>query len=177
MASYYYLVATLPSLRYDGQLPFSTEAFLSLCRHHVQRKHYTLLTMAINGLQSSHPFIREYQHFASMVQKELTEQRSRKLSISNPSYKNEGEKETRISDVVRQALSQEDVLQAEMLLLQLHWSFVDELSFLHTFDIEGLLGYALKLRMLQRKHLFTQEEGNAEFKRLFSNIQSEIENK
>ncbi len=86
-------------------------------------------------------------------------------------------KKQKISETVRQALSNDDVLQAEMMLIRLHWNYLDDLSALHTFDIEGLLSYALKLKMLQRKKsLFTREEGNAEFKRLFSNIQTEIEN-
>jgi len=176
VASYYYLVATLPSLRYDGVLPFTTDTFLSLCKEQVSKAHYLLLEQAVSGVASSHHFLFQYQHFAGMVKKELTEARSRKLSLSDPSYRNDGDKEAKISDTVRQALSSDDVLQAEMLLIRLHWNYLDDLSALHTFDIEGLLSYALKLKMLQRKSLFTREEGNAEFKRLFSNIQTEIEN-
>jgi len=176
VASYYYLVATLPSLRYDGTLPFTTDAFLALCKDQVSNAHYLLLEQAVEGVASMHHFLSRYQHFADMVKKELTEARSKKLSLSDPAYRNDGEKEARISDIVRQALASDDVLQAEMLLIKLHWNYLDELSALHTFDIEGLLSYALKLKMLQRKSLFTREEGNAEFKRLFSNIQTEIEN-
>ncbi len=176
MASYYYLVATLPTLRLDGPLSFSTDTFLGLCKPLVSEHHYRLLCKALSGEPSSHPFLKAYQHFASMVNKELVEQRSRKLSLSDPVYRNDGDKEGRISDAVRQALAQDNVLEAEMLLLALHWKFLDELATLHTFDIEALLGFALKLKLLQRKSLFTREEGNAEFKRLFSNIQTEIAN-
>ncbi len=176
MASYYYLVATLPSLRYDGSLPFTTDDFLSVCKEQVSKSHIALLRQAVSGEHSSHPFLSQYQHFASMVQKELVEARSKKLSLSDSSYRNDGEKQANISETVRQALSNEDVLQAELMLIRLHWAFLDDLSALHTFDIEGLLSYALKLKILQRKSLFTREEGNAEFKRLFSNIQTEIEN-
>lgn len=177
MASYYYLVATLPSLRYDGVLPFTTDDFLELCKGQVSDAHYRLLVSAITGDVKSHRFLSTYQHFADMVTNELTEARSRKLSLSDPAYRNEGDKEAKIAETVRQALATEDVLQAELLLLQLHWKFLDDLSALHTFDIEALLSYALKLKMLQRKSLFSREEGNVEFKRLFSNIQTEIENK
>ncbi|NLK06660.1 MAG: DUF2764 family protein [Spirochaetales bacterium] len=176
MASYYYLVASLPSLRYEGSLPFTTESFLKLCTGQLSETHLSLVRSVLLGQPCSHSFVRSYQKFASMVKKELTEQRSRKLSLSDPLYKNDGDKEARIADVVRQALSLEDVLAAEMLLVQLQWNYIDELCALHTFDIEAVLGYAIKLRMLERKSLFTREEGNAEFKRLFSNIQTEIEN-
>jgi len=168
VASYYYLVATLPTLRLDGPLPFSTETFLALCKTQVSDHHYNLICKALSGEPATHPFLKAYQHFSAMVNKELVEQRSRKLSLSDPAYRNDGDKEGRISDTVRQALAQDNVLEAEMLLLALHWKFLDELATLHTFDIEALL--------LQRKSLFTREEGNAEFKRLFSNIQTEIAN-
>lgn len=176
MASYYYLVATLPTLRLDGPLSFSTKSFLSLCKEQVSEHHYQLLCKALSGEQASHPFLKSYQHFETMVNKELVEQRSRKLSLSDPVYKNDADKEGRISDTVRQALAQENVLEAELLLLALLWKFLDELATLHTFDIEALVSFALKLKLLERKSLFTREEGNAEFKRLFSNIQTEIEN-
>lgn len=176
MASYYYLVATLPTLRLDGPLSFSTETFLTLCKTQVSDRHYHLLCKALSGEKASHPFLKAYQHFETMVSKELVEQRSRKLSLSDPAYRNDADKEGRISDTVRQALAQENVLEAELLLLTLHWKFLDELATLHTFDIEALLSFALKLKLLQRKSLFTREEGNAEFKRLFSNIQTEIAN-
>ncbi len=56
MASYYYLVATLPSLRYDGVLPFTTDTFLSLCKDQVSKAHYLLLEQAVSGVASSHRF-------------------------------------------------------------------------------------------------------------------------
>ena len=176
MASYYYLVATLPSLRYDGIAPFSSTEFLNLCKEQVSTHHYQLISAALGGTDGKNGLLQSYQQFSTMVRGELTEQRSRKLSLSDSLYRNTSDKEARISETVRQALSLEDVLQAELLLLLLHWKYIDDLVALHTFDIEGLLGYALKLKLLERKNLFIREEGNAEFKRLFSNIQTEIEN-
>jgi len=175
VASYYYLVATLPMLRYDGALPFDTDSFLDICKNKVSNADYQTLSDALMGKSSSHLFLKKWQKFSLMVQNELNEQRSRKLGISSTKYRNEGEKEYRISEAVRHALSNENVLDAEISLLVLKWKFLDELSALHVFDLEGLLSYAIKLQLLQRKSLFTCEGGNAEFKRLFSNIQSEIE--
>ena len=175
MASYYYLVATLPMLRYDGALPFDTDSFLEICKNKVSNADYQTLSDALGGIPSSHSFLKKWQQFSSMVQQELNEQRSRKLGVSSAKYRNDGEKEYRIQETVRHALNDENVLDAEMSLMMLKWKFLDELAALHVFDLEGLLSYAIKLQLLQRKSLFTREGGNAEFKRLFSNIQSEIE--
>lgn len=176
MASYYYLVATLPSLRYDGTPPFSVEKFVSLCKEHVGKHDFQTIEAAIRQRPSNHSFLKQWQHFESMLKKELNDQRSRKLGLNSSIYKNDGDKEHRIAEVVRQAVQNEDVLASENALLLLQWKFLDELSALHTFDVEGLLSYALKLTLLERKSLFIREEGNTEFKRLFSNLQSEIEN-
>lgn len=42
MSSYYYLMASLPMLRSDGELPFSYEDFLEMCRSAVSGAKYTL---------------------------------------------------------------------------------------------------------------------------------------
>jgi len=58
--------------------------------------------------------------------------------------------------------------------MQLYWKYLDDLSGLHTFDIEALLAYAVKLQILERKGRFSLQDGNSEFKRLFSTLQSKI---
>ncbi|HKL56952.1 MAG TPA: DUF2764 family protein [Sphaerochaeta sp.] len=176
MASYYYLVATLPMLRFDGSCPFSTDSFLEQCRTQVSERDYQTIASALSGRGSLHPFLKRWQRFSSMVKKELNDQRSKKLSLSSPKYRNDGEKEFRIGEAVRQALSNENALESELSLLALKWNYLDEISALHYFDVEALLSYAVKLQLLERKSLFTKEEGNAEFKRLFSNLQTEIAN-
>jgi len=176
MASYYYLVATLPLLRYDGQSPFDSASFLEQCKSQVSTYDYLTIESALTGRSSSHPFLKKWQHFASMVKKELNDQRSKKLGLSTQKYHNDGDKEFRIGEAVRQVLSNENALEAELSLLALSWNYLDEISALHFFDVEALLTYAVKLQLLERKSLFTKEEGNAEFKRLFSNLQSEIAN-
>ncbi len=176
MGSYYYLVATLPLLRHDGDLPFSTDFFLERCKAQVSSRDYKTLASVLAGRKVSHPFVKKWQAFSLMVKKELNEQRSKKLGLSATSYRNDGDKESRIAEVVRQALANENALEAELALLALRWKYLDEISALHYFDVEALLAYAVKLQLLERKSLFTKEEGNAEFKRLFSNLQTEIAN-
>lgn len=179
MSSYYYLVATLPMLRYEDSAPMSHEAFLELCHGNIGDSDYRLIRAASlaatpdEGFQK-HPFLRKWNTFRDMVTRELNDQRARKLELGGDRYKNEGDKEYRISETVRAALSASDPLQGELLLMQLYWKYLDDLSGLHTFDIEALLAYAVKLQILERKSRFTIQDGNSEFKRLFSNLQSKI---
>ena len=43
MASYYYLISSLPTLSADGGMPFSYEEFLRLCQSNVSGETYRLL--------------------------------------------------------------------------------------------------------------------------------------
>lgn len=178
MSSYYYLVATLPMLRYEDVSPMSHEAFLELCHGNISDSDYQLVRSAVlsavGGDSPKHPFLRKWNQFRDMVVKELNDQRARKLELGGDRYRNEGDKEYRITETVRAALSAADPLQGELSLMQLYWKYLDDLGGLHTFDIEALLAYAVKLQILERKGRFSLQDGNSEFKRLFSNLQSKI---
>ncbi|MFA6844532.1 MAG: DUF2764 family protein [Sphaerochaetaceae bacterium] len=174
MASYYYLVASLPALGYDKQPSLSVEGFLSQCKANMGPRDYHLIECAISGESVGNSFLLRYQRFCQMVKSELSEQRARKLSLPLEKYKNNGPKSYVISDAVRMAISNENVLSGEMILIVLKWKYLDEMCAQHVFDIEALLSYALKLSLITRKNLFSQEAGNVEFRRLFSNLQSDI---
>ncbi|WP_320129296.1 DUF2764 family protein [uncultured Sphaerochaeta sp.] len=176
MASYYYLVATLPMLHHDGTAPFGCDEFLEKCKGKVSDSDFVIISQALANAQSTYPFLKKWQAFTFMVKQELTDQRSRKLSMASVKYQYEGSREPKISEAVRQALGNDNPLAAELDLILFSWKYLDDLAVLHTFDLEGLLAYAIKLQLLERKGLFTREDGNAEFKRLFSNLQSEIKN-
>jgi hypothetical protein len=79
-----------------------------------------------------------------------------------------------IEDLVKQAMQAEHPLAAELLLMRFFWDTADSLKQMRIFSIEVLYAYAIQLALLERKSLFTPLEGNAEFKRLFSNLQSII---
>lgn len=174
MASYYYLVASLPMLRYDAKPSITVEQFLDACKTSLSDGDYRLVVSALSGDKTSNNFLRTYQHFCTMVQSALSEERARKLQLPVEKYRNNGDKSYAVTDAVHLAVANENVLDAEMSLIVLKWKYLDELTAQHTFDIEAVLSYALKLTMIVRKNLFSQEAGNNEFRRLFSNLQYDI---
>ena len=44
MASYYYLISSLPDLRTDGDMPFTYEEFLGMCQSNVSESKYEFLS-------------------------------------------------------------------------------------------------------------------------------------
>ena len=174
MASYYYLVSTLPSLRWDNDAPFSTSEFLAMCKGNISEKDYNIIEETFSGKPTSSRYVKNWQKFETMVKREMADQRSKKLNIAGDKYKNSGDKEYRIVESVRNALSAPNALEGELLIMQLYWKYLDDESASHVFDLEGLLGFSIKLQLLERKSRFNRDEGNKEFIALLSNLQSNI---
>ena len=164
-------------LRYDSPCPITIEQFLADCKSNLSAGDYHQVQCAIDGTPSGNRFLKKYQAFCQMVQSELSQQRAQKLGLNPDQYRNDNEKSYVISDAVRKALSDENVLDGEMILIVLKWNYLEEMSAQHVFDLDALLSYALKLGIITRKNLFRQEAGNAEFKRLFEMLESDIKSK
>ncbi len=177
MSEYYYLVATLPMLRKDMSEYMSHEEFLSICKDKVSRRDYMMLENAtLSGTATcGGSFMKDFTHFRSMVEKELAFQRAQKLSLQDSRYENKGDRESRITDRVRKAVSADNPLEGEKIILGLYWDYLEEhVGNGHYFDLTFLLGYSLRLQILSRLSLFDLDRGNAEFERLFGNLKTQI---
>ena len=179
MASYYYLVASLPLLRPEETPPMTSEAFLDTCRQSLGQSDLELVSSASlvvseDGLRHHNIFLRQWNVLLENVRKEMNLQRSRRLNIENSGIPQLGGRDPWIADMIRDIMQAENPLQAELQLLHFYWQRVDGLSTGHVFDVEFLIAYHVKLKLMARRSLFTPTEGNGEFKRLFSNLQTII---
>jgi hypothetical protein len=170
MASYYYLIASLPDLRADGDMPITYSEFLSCCQSNVSDSVYGLLKdLTLSSTEG--PLVDEWARFYGMLNKELSYQRSMNLGKS---YSSAYDKDGFISQVVSSALSAKNPLEAEKVLLEYEFENLDSLVGLHMFDDYVLFGYAIKLKLLERLNCFEQAKGQAEFKSLFDGIQQRV---
>ena len=170
MASYYYLIASLPELRADGDMPITYDEFLRLCQSNVSDQTYEILeNLTLDSADG--PLVSEWATFYGMLKKELGYQRSMNLGKS---YSSAYDKDGFISQVVSSALSAKNPLEAERVLLEYEFENLDTLVGLHMFDDYVLFGYAIKLRLLERLSCFEQTKGKAEFDSLFEGIQQQV---
>jgi hypothetical protein len=179
VASYYYLVASLPLLRPEENPPMTTETFLETCRQSLGQSELDLvrnvsLVASTEEARQQNTFIRKWEALLTVVHKELNEQRARRLNLESDRYSQVGDRNPWVAEMVRAVIQAENPLQSELLLLQYYWRKIDELASGHVFDVEFLIAYHVKLQLLARRSLFTPLEGNSEFKRLFSNLQTII---
>ena len=83
MASYYYLVSSLPMLKTQGEPPMDYAAFLGMCKTAVSSGVYqTLEELTVESDKG--PLLSEWAAFYKALSRELTYQRSVKLGRACP---------------------------------------------------------------------------------------------
>ena len=170
MASYYYLISSLPDLRTDGDMPMAYNEFLDMCQSNVSESKYELLKNLTLSSEEG-PLLKEWSAFYKNLMGELNYQRS--VSLGRP-YLTSYDKDSVIAQVAGAAMAAKNPLEAEKILLECEFDNLDSLVGLHTFDDRYLFGYAIKLKLLERQSCFVQSKGQKEFKRLFDQVQQRV---
>ena len=170
MASYYYLISSLPDLRTDGDMPMTYDEFLDMCQSNVSESKYELLKNLTLSSEEG-PLLKEWSAFYKNLMGELNYQRS--VSLGRP-YLTSYDKDSVIAQVAGAAMAAKNPLEAEKILLECEFDNLDSLVGLQTFDDRYLFGYAIKLKLLERQSCFVQSKGQKEFKRLFDQVQQRV---
>ena len=170
MASYYYLISSLPMLKTQGEPPMDYAAFLAMCKTAVSGGVYqTLETLTVESDKG--PLLSEWAVFYKALSRELTYQRSVKLGRPCPIP---ADRDAAIVQTVAAAVNAENPLEGERLLLELEFRRLDDMAGLHNFDDHALYGYAMKLRLLERQQGFRYETGKRAFDGLMANIRQQV---
>ncbi len=170
--AYYYLISGLPMLKADGDMPISYSEFLAMCKDNVSASKYEILK-DLSVTSGSGPLFCKWAEFYNDFKEELTYQRNIRLGQKTrvPNQKDES-----VSKIIAQAMNNKNPLEAENMLLALEFQKLDEFIGTHYFDDYALMGYALKLKLLERKTSFKKESGKQEFNRIIDNLEKQIMN-
>ena len=117
--------------------------------------------------------VSQWAKFYGTLNEELVYQRSQKLGRPCQAPNNRDSDAVRIITAV---MNEKNPLEAEKILLTLQFQKLDELVNMHYFDDCALVGYAMKLKLLERKTVFRQQEGKAELGRIVDGLQQQIMN-
>lgn len=169
MASYYYLIPSLPELSTNADIPISYEQFLDQCQGTVSKDTYELLEgLSLNSTKG--PLVDKWAEVYGKLTKELNYQRSTRLGKDYIAP----DKEDTIANIVNSALNAKNPLEAEKILLDFEFEYLDSLVGMHYFDDHVLFGYAIKLKLLERQNCFDHDKGQNEFKNLFDEVQERV---
>jgi hypothetical protein len=162
---YTYLISSLPALNFGMKPPFSFERFLEKCRPFISEEDFLLLSslpMTIDeyGKSISHPVIKKWLAFDTTLRNELVKIRAASKKIDEDKHiRGETPIDMAISRAAMSGHKSASILEAEKLLDEARWQALDDLGFEHYFDMDYLILYAYKLKILERwEEINTQDK-------------------
>jgi len=148
---YVYLISSLPALHFGAKPPFSSEKFLGMCEKMIPDNEMDFLHSVAKGEAVKQPAFQKWQEFDVALRNELVKIRASRKHLDPAKYMHQdGFTEPSVSHVAINAHRNVSILEAERMLDQARWVFLDELSVGHYFDIDFLIIYMLKLLILER---------------------------
>ena len=173
MSSRYYFLSSMSMLRFSDKAPISWESFLNQAKGNVSESEYEALCSIDDRTESPNKFLSEWN--------ELNRKLDEAVNVGRRKNLNREEKASavfvdyEISKTANAALNAKDPLEAEMVLMRFRYDWLEAQKGLDPFSEAALYAYALQLRILIRKDLFTVEAGNEQFSSMFDSIQKELD--
>ena len=113
---------------------------------------FTLSSVSINGVyqdELAHPTLKRWYDYDTTLRNELVRIRASRKRLDPSKYiRQDGYTEPTLAHLVTSAYRNPSILEAERLLDQERWRAVDEMAFGHYFDLDFLIIYAIRLKML-----------------------------
>jgi len=159
-------------LRFSDPAPLTWEAFLADAKGNISESDYRLLCGIEEGKAGSSGFLRQWADMNAKLDDAVNAQRRQKLGRTTETKV--VFREFDIERVANAAMGAKNPLEAEMTLMQFRYDYLEREKGFEPFSENALLAYALQLRILIRKDLFTAETGNSEYRKLFGILQKEM---
>lgn len=157
---YYYLVSSLPYLKFAEASPITRDEFLSECRKWLSGFDFAkVASVNIDSLDvtpQDAEVIKKWKYFELALRQELaTIRKAHKSSLRE-----------KIPASLREIFEERTPLLMERSLQKKRWDFIEEEEFGYHFDTNVLMLYFLKLQILERLAVFDQERGKSAFEKL-----------
>lgn len=168
---YYYLVASLPHLKFGAAPRLTPGEFLRRCAAQVSAADYRIL--AETELFQAQPartglaLLDRWHDRERALRNALASERAKRLGAA-AGHPRDFRHDHSLAEIVRYLLALDSPLAADEELDRVRWRFLEELAFGHYFDVEILVVYRLKLRILERRVRFDPVVGAALLDRLLA---------
>jgi hypothetical protein len=159
MVDYYiYLIASLPLLHFGRRAPFSFARFLEACAGKISQEDIELLRVIpdfyFDPTQSpvqTQTTLEKWRDFEISLRNELVKIRASRRHLEPDRYlRNAGYSEPYISRLAMHVYRNPSLMEAEKILDEERWKFLEELGVGHFFDLDYLIVYGLKLLILEK---------------------------
>lgn len=183
MKQYYYTVASLPAVSFDGEPPLTAAQFAEICDVELtdeDRAYIDSASIRLDGPEAQISggedleiggVLREWTRLLREFQQQMALVRAGALGWEVERLPRPDMEDAGIPERVRQILNEENPLKQELSVLRWLWSAADALEPGHHFDREIIALYHLKLQIaLRRARILDAEAGNEEFERQYTNV-------
>ena len=170
MASYYYLVASLPTLFLDEEAPITPAEFRALCDQWLDADDaWDIHCLMDNHLDRPSPVecikgacANQWLARETEIRNTIVRLRAAKVRVdAEPFLRPCRELDLYTEKAVAEAMSRPQPLERELGLDQLRWSLLDDLARFDPFGLPAVIAYALKLKLVERWSALTVEKGRA----------------
>jgi hypothetical protein len=173
LTQYYYLVASLPMLSFEGPRPFDSPTWLEMCREQVSPDDHAMLARisfsALNALPGDHPVWLAYASWETALRDELAGQRALLLGLDPAPFFRDAPFYAGLAAQVKEMLGAGTPDTVETALDRRRWACLEELES-SQFDLGRLVVFRLKLLLLERRSQFLPKPGLDSFTKTYARV-------
>lgn len=148
---YAYFAASLPALVFNSPPPMPLEQFRAAAARQLTPRDLATLDALLDGDPSAHPFVAEWRARETQLRNAVARARAAAANVEARPYLREHTGwDVALERAVMDAMGRPTPLEREMELDRCRWHLAEDLARFRPFDLEGVLSYALKLRILER---------------------------
>jgi hypothetical protein len=179
LSEHYYFCATLPTLLPGMPPPMRFQDFLRKASELLPPAKSVVLENArlyipgdgaIPAPAGDSPLLRSYYAWELSFRNELAVRRAERMGIAPERFTRPGEIQRDVARIAQAAAALENPLEAELLIERERWATIDRLETGHSFDLERLVAYALKLQSMERRARFETARGERAFSAAYDSI-------
>ena len=166
--SYYYFAASLPMINWGGKLPLTSDEFLLMAQRLLAHGDRELVERLLKGndedIETDNAVALSWFKFDRNFRNEIAWFRAHRAHKNpNQSVRGVKENEPSLRETVHEVSRTSNLLEAEKLLDWTYWQYLDNLSSGHHYDLEFIICYGLKLKILERHHEYKSPKGSEVF--------------
>ena len=174
--SYYYLVASLPTMVLGENPPVTPEAFRFSCTGVLKEDDLWDLDAVLAGRpdQGSSEFARDWFSAEAQLRNAAVRLRGTRLGVEARGYlKDHPGFSVAVEKAVADAFAKGNPLEREFALDRARWQVLDELTLRDTFGLPAVLAFAVKLQLASRWAQMKDDEGQKRVEELVGKMETQ----
>lgn len=170
MKKYWYLVASLPTLRLGEKPPMDVAAFRAACAGHLSDSEMETVAAVLENREPSAGAASSLWNSEVQLRDAVVRVRAKTRGTDAAHFLRPHDGfSVSIEKMVTDAFTRPNPLEREMELDRARWALADELTLTDPFGFPGVLAFAAKVRLAERWAAMDEEAGKAKVEEFIEN--------